>query len=553
MNSIVVYKYDDYVLNCIEEQWLYGKNWPIVYIYYNDKYAYVGETIDAVNRVKQHRNEDAFEKCGFKYICLISNKTFNKSVALDLESFLIKHMEAEGKRKLINGNGGVCDHDYFYKEAYEDDFKEIWEGLLERKVVQKSLFDIENSELYKYSPYKSLNEDQVHAVHEIVNRLPNIRNKNGKTMIQVIGGAGTGKTILAVYLIKLLVDINNKENRWKYIDNPEEAEYIKWVSDKIGSIGKIGFVVPMKQLRATMKKLFKTIDGLNEAMIYSPKEAYYESDFDLLIVDEAHRLYKKNYLPGADLNITFNEINKELMAERFTGTEDDYTELDWIIKSSKRQILFYDEKQAIRSTDIGRVRFNRICEPYLSETIELRSQMRCQGGNGYYDYVRDVLFSDDSTNLGYKKIDNYEIKVTNTIKQLDTIISSKDAQCGLCKLLAGPAWSKSELINIDGKEYHWFDGKKDSQSIYSIHKIQGFDLNYAGVIFGKEVYYDKDKGSIEIDVTHLKDDRTKRDGEIEMRNYILNIYLTLMTRGIKGTYIYAENKALRDYLKKYLN
>lgn len=549
MNSIVTYRYDKKVINNIKG-WQYGNNWPIVYIYYNDKKAYVGETLDAVRRTEQHIKEPEFDD--FKYICLISNKTFNKSVVLDLESFLIKYMGADGKRKLINGNAGVVDHNYFYKEAYEDDFKAIWQYLLDTGVVQNSLFDIENSELFKYSPYKTLNKEQFDAVHQILNDLSDINNATSQSIIQVSGGAGTGKTILAVYLVKLLTDIKNKKDAWKYIDDPEEAEYVKWLSQKLGSINNIGFVVPMKQLRTTMKKIFKTIDGLSEKMIYAPEEVT-DKYFDLLVVDEAHRLYKRNCLTSADLYITFDEINRKLMAEHFTGTENDLTELDWIIRSSRMQVLFYDEKQAIRSTDIGRTRYEKICKNHIYKYIELFSQMRCKGGNGYYEYIRDVLFKPNMNITKYKKIEDYDLKVVDSMQQLETMLSEKNSEYDLCKLLAGPAWSKNEPIIVDSRQYHWVDKKDDDSCIYSIHKIQGFDLNYAGVIFGNEVFYDDKKQSIEIENSHVKDVRTKRDGELEMRNYILNIYLTLMTRGIKGTYIYAVDEKLRKYLKLFLN
>lgn len=76
--------------------------------------------MDAVRRTEQHLQETEFD--GFTDICLISNKTFNKSVVLDLEFFLIKYMGAEGSKELINGNAGVVNHNYFYREAYEDDF-----------------------------------------------------------------------------------------------------------------------------------------------------------------------------------------------------------------------------------------------------------------------------------------------------------------------------------------------------------------------------------------------------------------------------------------------
>ena len=549
MNSIVTYRYDKRIIDNIKS-WQYGTNWPIVYIYYNDKKAYVGETLDAVRRTEQHMNEQEFQD--FKYICFISNKTFNKSVVLDLESFLIKYMGADGKRKLINGNAGVVDHNYFYKEAYEDDFKAIWQYLLDKGIVQKSLFDIENSEFFKYSPYKTLNKEQFDAIHQILNVLSEINNATSQSIIEVSGGAGTGKTILAVYLVKLLTDINNKKESWKYIDDPEEAEYVKWLSQRIGSLNEIGFVVPMKQLRTTMKKIFKTIDGLSDKMIYAPEEVT-DKYFDLLVVDEAHRLYKRNCLTSPDLYITFDKINKGLMAEQFTGTENDLTELDWIIRSSRLQILFYDERQAIRSTDIGKTRFEQICKPHIYKYIELFSQMRCKGGNGYYEYLRDILFNRNMNITKYKQINDYELKVVDSMAQLEEMILNKNKDYDLCKLLAGPAWNKNEAIIIDGKQYHWVDKKDDEACIYSIHKIQGFDLNYAGVIFGKEVYYDDSKQSIEIDPTSVKDVRTKQDGDVEMRNYILNIYLTLMTRGIRGTYIYAVDDRLREYLKAFLN
>ena len=77
-------------------------------------------------------------------------------------------------------------------------------------------------------------------------------------------------------------------------------------------------------------------------------------------------------------------------------------------------------------------------------------------------------------------------------------------------------------------------------------------MNYAGVIFGKEVYYDVEKGCIEINKKELKDNRTKIKGDNDSKKYILNIYLTLMTRGIFGTYIYAVDNNLRAYLKDFL-
>lgn len=361
MTSVVNYTYDRNVISKIKE-WNYGVNWPSVYIIYNANSAYVGETLDAVRRTEQHLQEIEF--AGFTHICLISNKTFNKSVVLDLESFLIKYMSAEGSRELINGNAGIVNHNYFYREAYEDDFKDIWQILTKIGIVKKSLLDIENSELFKYSPYKTLNNEQQNAAYEIFKKLYELNNASKESLVQVTGGAGTGKTILAVYIVKLLVDINRNKKVWMSIDDVEMADLVRHLAKKFNSIQKVGFVVPMRELRTTMKNIFNSIDGLSEEMVLAPEDVV-KDYYDVLVVDEAHRLYKRHHLPGPHIYKKFDTINKSLMADEFIQDESAFTELDWIIKSSRMQIIFYDELQTIRTTDIDKSRFEEICRPHL--------------------------------------------------------------------------------------------------------------------------------------------------------------------------------------------
>ena len=185
MSSIVNYSYNAEGLSKIKE-WHYGINWPAVYIIYNTDTAYVGETLDVVRRTEQHLQEDEFKQ--FTDICLISSKTYNKSVILDLESFLIKYMSAEESKKLINGNAGVVDHDYFYrKEAYEDDFRDVWKELVSLQIVKRSIAEIENFELFKYSPYKTLNEEQQRTAYDILKRLGEINNASQKSRIEFRG------------------------------------------------------------------------------------------------------------------------------------------------------------------------------------------------------------------------------------------------------------------------------------------------------------------------------------------------------------------------------
>lgn len=169
--------------------------------------------------------------------------------------------------------------------------------------------------------------------------------------------------------------------------------------------------------------------------------------------------------------------------------------------------------------------------------------------------VAQILEKENLTIRNYKKISNYQAKVVDNIDELFSIIHDKDKEEGLCAVVCGPGWGIEEDIVIENRTYHWATSskKKEMNTILSIHKSQGFDLNYAGVIFGKEIYFDNEKKRIEVNSKELMDSFTKSAGDDSMRQYLLNIYLTLMTRGINGTYVYAVDENLREYLKNYLN
>ena len=145
---------------------------------------------------------------------------------------------------------------YFYNYAYEDDFKSIWQTLIQLGIVKKSISDIENSELFKYSPYKSLTPEQQGVAFDIIKRLCEINDASVTSLLRIAGGAGTGKTILAVYLVKLLKDIADDKKVWLTIEDAEDAMFIEKMSSKLHSFKRIGFVVPMVQLRTTMKRIF---------------------------------------------------------------------------------------------------------------------------------------------------------------------------------------------------------------------------------------------------------------------------------------------------------
>ncbi len=548
----------------------YGFDWPVVYILNNNEEAYVGETTNVSIRSNQHWANEV--RRNLDKISVIGDDTFNKSSILDLESFLIKYMSADRRFKLQNGNGGLQNHNYYQREMYETKFREIWYQLKSKGLVKNDLTAIANSDLFKYSPYKSLTVDQYIIINSILADLALLVNKKEPATFIVEGGAGTGKTVLGIYLMKLLVQAKDASQIEIEEDQVEQnlAEILK-INDAIDDL-KIGLVIPMDNLRTTLKKVFKHIKGLNSNMVLSPHDVGKSNDiYDLLIVDEAHRLRRRKNLTQYG---TFDQNNNKMKL----GKEG--TELDWVLLKSKYQILFYDEGQSIKPTDVRKEDFDKLELRKNFRKYGLRTQLRClAGGNEYVDYIKAV-FSDNppSKKVNFKK---YDIRLFENVNDMIEDIKRKDKEYGLCRNIAGYAWpwntkrsgvafdqvNTKEVINsglydlvIDGYKYiwnskatDWINSPNSVNEIGSIHTTQGFDLNYAGLIIGNELKYDLERKKFYVDRRNYYDTKGKADTtDEELLKYLLNIYQTMMLRGMLGTYVYVCDAGLREYLKKYI-
>lgn len=172
---------------------VHGTDWPVVYILDNGTEAYVGETLDASVRSAQHWQNPARRK--LTKISLVTSDDYNKSVILDLEAYLIKHMSADECFALQNGNMGLHLHKYYNRDEYRKHFPEIWESLRAEKLAKNTIAEIENSEMFKFSPYNSLSADQYSTIMDIVRELTESINKGTGLTAIVNGGPGTGKTV----------------------------------------------------------------------------------------------------------------------------------------------------------------------------------------------------------------------------------------------------------------------------------------------------------------------------------------------------------------------
>ncbi len=494
-----------------------GRDWPIVYVLENGKDAYVGETTSALSRSKQHFDDG--RRVQMKKIHLVLDEEFNKSATLDLESQLIQYFAADGKVKLQNGNKGLENHNFFDKGRYRAKLASIWEQFQKLLIAAHSLDEIENSELFKYSPYKALTGDQLAVADNLYEA---IKTKSQTHIVN--GGPGTGKTVLAVYLIKRL------------LEDPETKDL------------SVGLVIPMTSLRKSLKEVFSTMTGLSASMVLGPSEVA-GKQFDVLIVDEAHRLRQRKNITNYR---THDETNRRL------GLGYEGTELDWVLLSSRHQVFFFDENQSIRPADVHANRFKdlKAAHHYLT------SQVRVKGGEKYIAFINDLFSGKKSLNPAFE---NFDFRIYDDIGKLVEDIKRKDSEMGLSRMVAGFAWpwisrGKPDVFDIkigdielkwNSTTSGWVNSPNAVNEVGCIHTVQGYDLNYVGVIIGPELTYDPIHDQLTIDKDKYKDRNGWQgiDDPAELERYIINIYKTLMTRAMHGCYLYFVNKQTEQYFK----
>lgn len=531
-------------------------SWPIVYFLKNKntKSAYVGETTDVLTRINTHLKSE--KKKQLSSVNLILSDLFNKSATLDLESNLIKYISADGQYTLQNGNLGISNHQYYEKKVYWDLFKDIWDELRQIGITRHSLDFINNSDLFKYSPYKSLSKEQIKGLKMILNCL---LDENAKVSL-IHGGAGTGKSILAIFLFKLLK--TNLED-FNYADFDEDDEelfsLLKKVKNKFTDIN-MALVIPMASFRKTISNVFKNVNGLSGKMVIGPSDLA-NNKYDLIIVDEGHRLRRRVNL-GSYFG-TFDKNCEKLGLDKLTSSE-----LDWVILQSNKSIIFYDQYQSIKPSDTTRDSFKKLeSEPY-TRIEKLKTQLRVRGGNEYIKLVHKIFDEPQSLPSKVHKTNDYEFYLFDDLSQMIDRIKKKDEFHGLSRMVAGYAWEwlsnkNPEVYDIvigetrlkwNSATVDWINSTDSINEVGCIHTTQGYDLNYTGIIIGPELDYDFASGKFIVDKKKYKDKNGKNSipNEEELLDFIINIYKTILQRGIQGTYVYVCNDNLRRFLKQFI-
>jgi len=357
-----------------------------------------------------------------------------------------------------------------------------------------------------------------------------------KQVLIVQGGPGTGKSVVA---INLLVALTQKGLLAKYVSKnaaPRAVYESKLKGNATGS-----------EIRNFFGGSGSFIDTKN-------------SEFDALIVDEAHRLNKFSGLFG---NLGENQIKE-------------------IIDATKFAVFFIDEDQRVTLKDIGRQEeIEKWAFRAGAEVTELQlsSQFRCNGSDGYLSWLDNTLQIKDTANSIFKEID-YDFKVIDTPTELRDIIVEKNKVNNRSRMVAGYCWkwpsrNNPNAYDIEFPEYdfkmkwnlteegsRWIISPDSVHQIGCIHTCQGLEVDYIGVVIGEDLIVRNGKVITDASKRASSDNSVKgykkmlKDNPIEAAQtldlIIKNTYRTLMTRGMKGCYIYCVDKETAKYFKEQL-
>ncbi|MFA9389333.1 MAG: DUF2075 domain-containing protein [Prolixibacteraceae bacterium] len=356
---------------------------------------------------------------------------------------------------------------------------------------------------------------------------------NGKTVVIINGGPGTGKSVVSMNLL--------------------------------GSLIKKGknaiFVAPNASFRSVMAdKLTKQHNNRVQFLLKGSSSFYgaRKNTFDVLIVDEAHRL--KN--------------DRAFMYKGKNQVED-------IINAARVSIFFIDEKQIIRPEDIGTINeICRIAEQNSAEVhrVDLHAQFRCTGAEGYVNWINDVLHIEETGNYDGWDNQDFDFKIFDDPNALRKAIKVKAKNGFDARILAGYAWkwtsakvgnANSQIDDVTIPEYNfsmpwnsrqvgstWAIDKSGIDQVGCVHTSQGLEFDYVGIIIGNDLQFNFVTKEYFTNWNDYKDSKGKeglKKNPDELNSLVRNVYRILFTRGMKGCYVCFVNKETKKYFKERLN
>lgn len=354
-----------------------------------------------------------------------------------------------------------------------------------------------------------------------------------KQVVIVQGGPGTGKSVIAV---NLLARLTSERFTASYITKNRAPRHI--------------YAAALKgtKLRAEIDVLFSGPDNLHKLN---------EDTFDVLLLDEAHRLRLKSGHTG--------HLGEDQIMEA--------------IEAARCAVFFIDDRQRVTLKDAGSVSHIRHWASKLCAEVtdlSLSSQFRCNGSDGFMAWLDHTLGVRQTANELLDTRD-YRFEVLDSPAKVHQLIEMKNQQHNRARVVAGYCWDwkgKSDKTvhdiqlpehgysrqwNLDDDGPFWITKPESVAQVGCIHTCQGLEVDHIGVLIGPDLVYREGKVQTNF-LARARTDHSVRGLKTMMKKHkaqaqaladeiILNTYRTLMTRGMKGCYVWCADQPLADYLR----
>lgn len=402
-------------------------------------------------------------------------------------------------------------------------------------------------------------DEQKQAYWAIRDAVQKARAGGQKKVVVVRGGPGTGKSVLA---IQLLADAARQH--WKVVhatgtkafQTVLQGKTIRFSDRMLKDIfsAKLKKSLPIADLFTTFASVAKVGDTQ-------------EDTFDLVVCDEAHRLWehRKQQYP----NGTFHWVT-------------DVPMVDEVIRSTRVSAFFLDDNQSVRHGEIGQsqvileaaVRLGIPCE-----LIDLELQYRCSGSSSYIRWVDGLLGFREDLDLAWKRYDAYDLQLIHRMPALDRLVRQRAAEGYSCRFVAGYCWPWSkpdglgklvpdvsdpsfegwsapwiektgkDLKPLDHQYFKWATQPEYIEQVGSIYSAQGFEFDWVGLIWGEDLVWRGDRWIAQ--PKKNRDRAFKRDlqkgGEDPLQK-LKNIYRVLLTRGMRGSFVFIVDPETRAHV-----
>nr|OTN85727.1 hypothetical protein A5821_001673 [Enterococcus sp. 7F3_DIV0205] len=543
-------------------------NYPTVYIINdknnNEKFSvYIGETADIKRRTIQHLNIDPKKRVEWKKLStsdtskmlVIGHDHFNKSLTLDIENRLMLYLSSADKVDSLYNRRMNEQNEYYTSNELDSIFSKVWTGL---RKINKDLFPIEriikDSAIFKASPFHKLTDEQIRAKDFILLRIMEAltREKTGQ-LILVAGEAGSGKTVLMSSLFYELSQLeqDGDENiiykdlsSFLLVNHDQQLKVYQQISNKLG--------ITSKKKSNLVSKPTTFINN------HSPEEPV-----DVVIVDEAHLLWTQGKQAYRGKNQLYDLLERaKVVVAVFDPNQVLTTEQFW-----EAEELAKLQHEAIQNNNY----------------ILLTNQLRINSDKQTVEWIR-LLIDEQKINVIPQDKKGYDLQIFDSPDELHKAIKekAKNQNAGISRVIATFDWdyvSKKKPKNEDywnvkindwslpwnlqlpqtkeqkikNRNLSWAEQEQTIDEVGSTFTIQGFDLNYAGVIIGPSVKYRNNKIIFDRDGSRNKKATQKRKLKDNSKEYFSDTLLknelnVLLTRGVNGLYIYAVDEELQQAL-----